>query len=221
MSFAYAYKQGPITNPRSLDLVRWALQFAGFSIIFLSSEFYECTLTLTAITLIVFYFPKFKLLSPFRKKNSNTERSEELENEISEESVVNDSPQVTQFKSSFSWASPPITRSFLNEEEYRKVVQRETKNSLKHLRSFCSSSNNEETWALISKLNDPKRFAKFVFGDNHVSPREYEEYNSMPSFEFKVDELKESDQERYDDDDISSHASEVTAVLGEDADFIY
>ncbi|NXY89031.1 NMP1A protein, partial [Alcedo cyanopectus] len=64
--------------------------------------------------------------------------------------------------------SPP---RLLTEEEFRLQGEVETRKALEELRSYCRSPDFS-AWAAVSRIQDPKRFADFVGGALHVTPRE-------------------------------------------------
>lgn len=57
VSFAVCYRLGPPSNPRTLDLLQWSLQFAALALVFLSSEVREITAAIMVLMLITYNFP--------------------------------------------------------------------------------------------------------------------------------------------------------------------
>ncbi|XP_012945026.1 nuclear envelope integral membrane protein 1, partial [Aplysia californica] len=57
VSFAVVYRYGPISNPRSLDLVMWLLQGLGLILVYQGSQIPEMAVAIIAGTLGVVYFP--------------------------------------------------------------------------------------------------------------------------------------------------------------------
>ncbi|NXG74744.1 NEMP1 protein, partial [Baryphthengus martii] len=64
--------------------------------------------------------------------------------------------------------SPP---RLLTEEEYRLQGELETRKALRELRDYCRSPEFS-AWTAVSRIQSPKRFAEFVGGACHVTPRE-------------------------------------------------
>ena len=60
----------------------------------------------------------------------------------------------------YKW-SPPVRKLF-TQEEYEEEVRRETEKALSDLRGFCSSPNCD-SWKVISRLRDPKRYNILAF----------------------------------------------------------
>lgn len=65
LSFGFCYRFGPVTDPRSRNLIKWTLQGAALLLIFLSSWFQETTVTICIILLTVYLFPA-SWISKFR-----------------------------------------------------------------------------------------------------------------------------------------------------------
>ncbi|XP_025416716.1 nuclear envelope integral membrane protein 1a [Sipha flava] len=63
VSFVICYRYGPVTNPRSIDLIRWTLQLIGLALITLCSFHLEAMVFIDTLC-ILFYYTKFSL--PFR-----------------------------------------------------------------------------------------------------------------------------------------------------------
>uniref|UniRef100_A0A8C2VQ43 Nuclear envelope integral membrane protein 2 n=1 Tax=Chinchilla lanigera TaxID=34839 RepID=A0A8C2VQ43_CHILA len=59
----------------------------------------------------------------------------------------------------------------LTEDEYREQAEAETARGLEDLRQACRQPNFP-TWLAVSRLQDPKKFADFVLGSSHLSPKE-------------------------------------------------
>ncbi|KAM6174703.1 nuclear envelope integral membrane protein 2 [Erethizon dorsatum] len=69
----------------------------------------------------------------------------------------------------FAWKGP-VARH-LTEDEYREQAEVETARGLEDLRQACRQPSFP-TWLTISRLQDPKKFADFVLGSSHLSPKE-------------------------------------------------
>lgn len=69
---------------------------------------------------------------------------------------------------------PPEVK-LLTEEEYLLQADVETRKALSELRKFCSSPDCK-TWAVVTKLKNPVRFALFVEGESHLADDEMLQY---------------------------------------------
>ncbi|XP_069702346.1 nuclear envelope integral membrane protein isoform X2 [Periplaneta americana] len=57
VSFVVCYRLGPVTDQRSKNLIKWALQGFALGMIFFSSHFQEATVAIIVIILITYNFP--------------------------------------------------------------------------------------------------------------------------------------------------------------------
>ena len=57
ISFAAVYRWGPVTNPRSLDLIQWSLQLVAMVMIFTSGQTVECSVALVVLSLLLLCTP--------------------------------------------------------------------------------------------------------------------------------------------------------------------
>ncbi|XP_054552694.1 nuclear envelope integral membrane protein 1 isoform X2 [Talpa occidentalis] len=69
----------------------------------------------------------------------------------------------------------PVPPRLLTEEEYRIQGERETHKALEELRKYCNSPDCSP-WRTISRIQSPKRFADFVEGSSHLTPKEVSIY---------------------------------------------
>ncbi|XP_041371495.1 nuclear envelope integral membrane protein 1-like [Gigantopelta aegis] len=58
ISFAVVYKFGPVTNPRTLDLVRWILQGTALCLVYSGTQLPEASVAIIIVMLSVHNFPK-------------------------------------------------------------------------------------------------------------------------------------------------------------------
>ncbi|XP_073983251.1 nuclear envelope integral membrane protein-like [Rhodnius prolixus] len=65
ISFVVCYRYGPVSDPRSINLIRWALQAAAMAMIFLSSDFQEASMSLNFLLLIYYNLPRKGLRNIF------------------------------------------------------------------------------------------------------------------------------------------------------------
>ncbi len=52
VSFAFCYRLGPVSDPRSLDLIQWFLQLVGLLLIYISSHYQTASLTVVMSLLL-------------------------------------------------------------------------------------------------------------------------------------------------------------------------
>lgn len=57
ISFIICYRLGPVTDPRSINLIKWAMQSVGLMIMFFSSDFQEASMALSLVLLILYNLP--------------------------------------------------------------------------------------------------------------------------------------------------------------------
>lgn len=142
ISFAVCYKHGPLTNPRSVNLMTWTLEFIGCLLIY-----FGVAITPIAYGIIVVLVSSKVLCYPVRLLCYMGRK----------------------VKGCFPFNKPVVR--FLSEEEYRDQGETETLKALEELRSFCRSPEFP-SWLAMSKIHSPKKFAGFVLGSYHVSPEE-------------------------------------------------
>lgn len=65
---------------------------------------------------------------------------------------------------------PPVVK-YLTEDEYREQAEAETASALEELRRACCRPDFP-SWLAVSRLQAPKKFADFVLGASHLSPKE-------------------------------------------------
>lgn len=62
ISFVLCYRMGPPTNPRSKNLIKWALQTTGLVMVFNCSHYQEAAMGIIVLLLIGYNFPRSWLL---------------------------------------------------------------------------------------------------------------------------------------------------------------
>ncbi|XP_025204616.1 nuclear envelope integral membrane protein 1 [Melanaphis sacchari] len=154
VSFVVCYRYGPVTNPRSIDLIRWTLQVIGLSLVILCSFHLEAMVFVNILSIIL-YYTKFSLPFGLLPKNKPKPR-------------------------------------LLSEDEYVQQSLIETPKALEELRKYCKSPNCD-SWKVVSRLRDPKKFAEFMETSAHVSADAVDEHEK---------ELEDYDTE-YNDESIS------------------
>jgi len=65
ISFAICYKIGPVSDPKSINLIKWALQAVGLTMILFSSDFQEAAFAINIIMLTIYNIPLRFLAKPF------------------------------------------------------------------------------------------------------------------------------------------------------------
>ncbi|VVC24562.1 NEMP family [Cinara cedri] len=159
VSFVVCYRYGPVTNPRSKDLIRWTLQLIGLSLITLSSFHLEAMVFVDMLS-VLFYYSKLSL--PFRLL---PKRKPKLQ--------------------------------LLSEDEYIQQAIIETPKALEELKNYCNSPDCD-TWKIISRLRDPKKFAKFMNTSEHISPDAVTEHEN----ETDDNNIAENESDDSNEDDI-------------------
>jgi len=154
VSFVVCYRYGPVTNPRSINLIRWTLQIIGLTFITLCSFHLEAMMFVNILS-VVFYYTKLSLPFTLLPK------------------------------------SKPKLR-LLSEDEYIQQALIETPKALEELRKFCQSPNCD-SWKVVNKLRDPKKFAEFMETSAHVSSDVVEEY------EKEIEDVEDDSENETDD----------------------
>jgi len=60
-SFLFCHWRGPITHPRTFQIIQWCIQLVGMALIYHATQLRETSLILLAV-IIIFYFISNKLL---------------------------------------------------------------------------------------------------------------------------------------------------------------
>ncbi|CAN7937230.1 unnamed protein product, partial [Ixodes hexagonus] len=87
---------------------------------------------------------------------------------------------------------PPEVR-LLTEQEYLEQADVETRKALAELRRFCASPDCK-TWAVVTRLKDPVRFALFVEGQSHLADDEVLRYELDSTDDLPEETDDDSDQ---------------------------
>ncbi|KAF6206918.1 hypothetical protein GE061_018154 [Apolygus lucorum] len=109
ISFVICYRIGPVTDPRSVDLIKWTLQAVALIFIFSSTDHQEAGMALVVVVFVSYHLRIVafrKLFSPFKKLKR--------------------------------WWKPELPK-LLTEEEYYQQGAEETRKALDDLRGYCSS----------------------------------------------------------------------------------
>ena len=61
ISFAIVYRYGPVTDPRTLNLIQWFLQGIGLVLVYNSSQIREVSIALIIILVTIYNFPRAML----------------------------------------------------------------------------------------------------------------------------------------------------------------
>ncbi|CAH1407213.1 unnamed protein product [Nezara viridula] len=67
ISFIICYRIGPVSDPRSINIIKWLMQAVGLGLIFMSSDFKEATLAFDMLLLVCYVLP-FQSFLRFSKK---------------------------------------------------------------------------------------------------------------------------------------------------------
>ncbi|BES95170.1 Uncharacterized conserved protein (DUF2215) [Nesidiocoris tenuis] len=65
ISFYVCYRLGPVSDPRSMDLIKWTLQIASLVMIYCSTELQSADFALVILVLVSDYTPFRKITKPF------------------------------------------------------------------------------------------------------------------------------------------------------------
>lgn len=151
ISFVFVYTQGPVTNPKYLDVIDGALKIFSLGLIYASVSykeiFFAFLIGFTVVTLL------------FKIRNTN------LMNKL-----------INMLSCKFFQKK----RKLLTQEEYNQEADDYTQKALRDLQKYCQSPECN-SWRIISRLQSPDKFARFVQQqESHVSDEEtsfYERYN--------------------------------------------
>ncbi|XP_050543417.1 nuclear envelope integral membrane protein 1 [Daktulosphaira vitifoliae] len=87
ISFVVCYRYGPVTNPRSMDIIRWTLQGFGLSMVTMCSYHLEAMVLVDVLSIFIYYkkvkFP-LKLFSNSKPKLSLLTEDEYIQQGMSE-----------------------------------------------------------------------------------------------------------------------------------------
>ncbi|XP_033612194.1 nuclear envelope integral membrane protein 2 isoform X2 [Fukomys damarensis] len=142
LSFAVCYKHGPLVDARSRALLMWTVRLLSLVLIYAGSGVPQFAYT---VMLLLLCSPS--LHYPLRALSYLKRRVEQW----------------------FTLQWPAAKH--LTEDEYREQAEVETARGLEDLRQACRQPGFP-TWLAVSRLQDPKKFADFVLGSSHLSPKE-------------------------------------------------
>ncbi|XP_023568063.1 nuclear envelope integral membrane protein 2 isoform X2 [Octodon degus] len=142
LSFAACYKHGPLVDGKSRTLLQWTLQLLSLVLIYAGVAAPQCACAVTLLLLCSPSLPYVLKILSYLKRRA---------------------------KQCFTSKWPAVKH--LTEEEYREQAEVETARGLEELRQACRQPNFP-TWLAVSRLQDPKKFAAFVLGSSHLSPKE-------------------------------------------------
>ncbi|XP_077993870.1 nuclear envelope integral membrane protein 1-like [Glandiceps talaboti] len=164
VSFAVCYRYGPVTEQRTLNLIKWTIWLGSWLLIYNGTQIPEVSISIIVIlwTWSIMRFPVLYVGKNIRRKW-------------------------------LIWF--PTKRKLLTEDEYLIEGHRATKRALKELREYCNSSDCD-AWKVISKLESPSRFSKFIRGKElHITDEEYASHviDSDTSFDLPRDDDDDDD----------------------------
>ncbi|XP_039287898.1 nuclear envelope integral membrane protein 1-like [Nilaparvata lugens] len=166
ISFIVCYRFGPVSDPRSINLIKWCLQGAALVSIFMCSYFQEAVLGVDLLLLVTYNIPKSWFISiitlmkrfrptPKRKLLSEDEYHEQGAREtaraLDELRGYCSSPDCDQWRVMTRLKNPirkrfrpTPKRKLLSEDEYHEQGARETARALDELRGYCSSPDCDQ-----------------------------------------------------------------------------
>ncbi len=62
ISFAVLYRMGPISNPRTFNLIQWSMQLVGLAMVYFSTQMWELSLCVCLLVLLSYALPSRYLL---------------------------------------------------------------------------------------------------------------------------------------------------------------
>ncbi|XP_073235911.1 nuclear envelope integral membrane protein 1a-like [Porites lutea] len=167
ISFGVCYYYGPVTSDRGLDLIRWMLQLIGLSLLYMSTRSDEVSIAL-CITVVSSHIIRRSgiLIFCFRLL-----------------------PQHWVSYRIYYFFFPP-RHTFLSEEEYMMQGTEETRRALEDLREYCSSPECD-TWRLVSRLQNPTRFAQFMSSGQHIVDNEVRTHEEVDPLHWLTEESED------------------------------
>jgi len=181
LSMALIYYFGPPSTERGLNLLQWFMQASALYLVFQSSYCKEFTVTVI-LTLIVLQFIS---LQNFFKR------------------IVNRmTPKRVRY-----WYYRPRSRTYLTIQEYEEQGNVKTQHALEELRKYCSSPQCD-SWKVVSKLENPRKFAHFLTKGEHVSSEELERYDLFDKSDEQLNLLQDDNDRTFD------HENERSLIHG-------
>lgn len=171
-SFAFCYLWGPMKDPRSQNVIKWAIQILAFFLIYNGTQLPTASITL----LVVVTVSKFLI--------------DGLHGDINMWS------RLKKFLCLYIWRTSPTPRRLLSKEEYRKQGEEETRKALEELREYCSSPHCSP-WKTLSRIKTPDKFVKFMDGENHVTDAEMTMYDAELSDSDQSGLITDDENETY------------------------
>eukprot|EP00058_Branchiostoma_floridae_P000230 XP_002585718.1 hypothetical protein BRAFLDRAFT_111390 [Branchiostoma floridae] len=187
ISFAVCYRHGPVTNERSLDLIKWGIQLIGLTFVYNGTQLPAASLTIILLAVLWANIPErlaqavryyWRTWFPRKIRRLTQEEYEQQAREETRRALE----QLRQIRR-------------LTQEEYEQQAREECTASKEQLRQFCNSPDCN-TWKTVSRLEkcSPVRFAKFVEGDSHLSEDEVCAYDSEVSFDLPMEDSFAEDE---------------------------
>lgn len=141
-SFAACYWHGPLTNEWSRALLMWTLRFLSLVLVYMGAAVHQFG---CAIMGLLLFSPSLRY--PLRALS------------------------YLRWKMRPWFIKEPPVVKYLTEDEYREQAEAETASALEELRRACCRPDFP-SWLAVSRLQAPKKFADFVLGASHLSPKE-------------------------------------------------
>ncbi|XP_031575216.1 nuclear envelope integral membrane protein 1-like [Actinia tenebrosa] len=178
ISFCLCYYNGPVTNQRGIDLIRWTIRLIASYFIYKGIQPESLSLVVVVIVIVCYSI-----------KTSGHNVIEKL--------LVILPKSWISYKVWY-YFFPPSQR-LLTREEFDSQGVVETRRALDELREYCNSPECD-AWKVISRVRNPKRFCAFVNDGLHITDEEYEQFEENPFVYTRPDE--------HDDDAVETEGAE-------------
>ncbi|KAL1770731.1 nuclear envelope integral membrane protein 2 [Sigmodon hispidus] len=141
-SFAACYRHGPLADQWSRGLLMWILRFLSLVLVYTGAAVPQF-----AYAVMILLLFSWSLCCPLRAFG------------------------YLRWKMTSWFTTDPLVVRYLTDDEYREQAESETARALEELRRACCRPDFP-SWLAVSRLQAPKRFADFVLGASHLSPKE-------------------------------------------------
>uniref|UniRef100_A0A1B6MPB5 Uncharacterized protein n=2 Tax=Graphocephala atropunctata TaxID=36148 RepID=A0A1B6MPB5_9HEMI len=149
ISFSFCYRYGPLTDPRSINLLMWSLRIMGLLAIYISTYYEEFAIAIIILLLTLSVFPFRWTLIFYRF--------------------------FTNFWGRWVTQRPPPP-GLLTQYEYVMQGRSCTQKELRELRNFVNSADFHD-WRKIIGLKNAQRFVEFCDGQSDLSVEEKQSHH--------------------------------------------
>eukprot|EP00111_Clytia_hemisphaerica_P004102 TCONS_00011730-protein len=149
LSIALLYYYGVPSNERALNLLQWSMQLIAVYLIYFSS--YSKAFSITVVVILTIF------------------------QVISFVAIVSGLVKFCVPKKYTYLMQPAPKHRFLSMEEYERQCKETTERELKELKEYCESPKCN-SWKVVSRLKDPKRFASFLESGDQFTNEEKDDY---------------------------------------------